>query len=164
MARYKLYGILSLFIFAFPKLFMTTFGMRENSNKIKDTNHPLSLAIPLEQQIKPIQVSASVYFPVEEQTDSTPYITADGSKINEEKPGQHRWVAVSRDLLRKWGGTIDYGDTLYVKGLNRQMDGIYIVRDTMKKRIKNRIDILVGENDDIMGFWDNVKVYNVNYN
>ena len=35
---------------------------------------------------------------VPEQTDSTPFITAQCSHIMECCPGEHRWIAVSRDL------------------------------------------------------------------
>ncbi|WP_051359773.1 hypothetical protein [Adhaeribacter aquaticus] len=164
MVRYKLYGILSLFIFSFPKLFSNTLNPRENpTSTSQETILHKEVPVSLKSEEKEsFHVSASVYFPEEEQTDSTPYITADGSKINEERPGQHRWVAVSRNLLRKWGGSIDYGDTLHVKGISDKLDGVYVVRDTMTRRIKNRIDILVGEDDEIMGFWDNVQIYNLN--
>jgi 3D (Asp-Asp-Asp) domain-containing protein len=105
-----------------------------------------------------IEVDASIYFPVEEQTDADPLITADGSRIDEKNPRQHRWVALSRNLLARWGGQIDYGDSVAVEGISPQLDGVYVVRDAMNHRIKNRMDILVGESDKIMGFWEDVKL------
>ena len=166
MVRYKLYGILSIFLFSFPKFFPLTSEREESSIQPKAIEAtPISLktaAKPAHASPKPIHVTASVYFPVESQTDSTPDITADGSKINLKRPRKHRWVAVSRNLLSKYGGKIDYGDTLKVKGISGELDGLYVVRDTMKRQLKNRIDILVGANDDIMGFWPNVKVYHLN--
>jgi 3D (Asp-Asp-Asp) domain-containing protein len=107
-------------------------------------------------------VSASVYYPVPGQTDSTPYITADGSRINKNDPKKHRWLAVSRDLHSRWGGEISYGDSLHVTGLSDELDGLYIVRDVMNQRIRNRIDILVGQQDDVMGYWKGVKVAKLN--
>ncbi|MCC9135014.1 hypothetical protein ACFSKU_19025 [Pontibacter silvestris] len=105
-----------------------------------------------------LTVSASVYYPVPGQTDGTPFITADGSKISKRNPGKHRWIAVSRDLHSRWGGEIDYGDSLLVTGISDKLDGLYIVRDVMNRRIKNRIDILVGSDDDVMGFWKKVNI------
>ncbi|WP_241738959.1 RlpA-like double-psi beta-barrel domain-containing protein [Pontibacter beigongshangensis] len=106
----------------------------------------------------PITVTATVYFPEPGQTDDTPFTTADGSKINEKNPGKHRWIAVSRDLHSRWGGEISYGDSLLVSGISEELDGLYIVRDTMNKRIRKRIDILVGRQDEIMGKWKNVQI------
>ncbi|MBF9254257.1 hypothetical protein I2I11_13210 [Pontibacter sp. 172403-2] len=103
-------------------------------------------------------VSASVYYPEPNQTDATPYTTADGSRINKHDPGKQRWIAVSRDLHSRWGGEINYGDSLLVTGISEEMDGLYIVRDVMNRRIHNRVDILVGRKDRIMGFWDEVQV------
>lgn len=103
-------------------------------------------------------VTATVYYPEVAQTDSTPLITADGSKINKTHPKKHKWIAVSRNLLSRWGGHIDYGDKVHVSGISKRLDGVYIVRDTMKKRLRNRIDILVGPNDKVMGSWEDVKL------
>lgn len=105
-----------------------------------------------------IKVDASVYFPVEEQTDEDPLITADGSQINEKNPSGHRWLALSRNLLSRWGGQIEYGDSVKVVGISDKLDGVYVVRDAMHRRIRNRVDILVGPNDNIMGYWEDVKL------
>ncbi|MFD3001588.1 hypothetical protein ACFS7Z_14550 [Pontibacter toksunensis] len=107
-------------------------------------------------------VSASIYHPVPGQTDSTPYITADGSRINKKNPKKHRWIAVSRDLHSRWGGDISYGDSLQITGVSDELDGLYIVRDVMNRRIRNQIDILVGEKDKVMGFWKNVEIAKLN--
>ena len=105
-----------------------------------------------------ISVRASIYHPEQSQTDDTPYITADGSKINKRNPRKHRWLAVSRDLHSKWGGQFNYGDSLWVTGISDELDGVYIVRDIMNRRMRKQIDLLVGKNDRIMGFWKNVQV------
>ena len=44
-------------------------------------------------------VTVTMYHPTRQQTDSTPNITADGTKINIWKASKYRYVAVSRDLL-----------------------------------------------------------------
>lgn len=103
-------------------------------------------------------VSASVYHAEPNQTDSTPFITADGSRINRKNPGKHRWIAVSRDLHTRWGGPIAYGDSLWVTGLGEGMDGLYVVRDVMNRRIRNRIDVLVSKHTRKRGFWRNVHI------
>ncbi len=122
-------------------------------------HRPLTVkALPTVAEPKHIDVDASVYFPVEEQTDEDPFITADGSRINEKNPRGHRWLALSRNLLSRWGGQIEYGDSVKVEGISPQLDGIYIVRDAMHHRIRNRVDILVGPNDKIMGYWEDVKL------
>lgn len=105
-----------------------------------------------------IQVSASVYFPEPGQTDNTPFITADGSRINKKDPAKHRWIAVSRDLHTRWGGDLAYGDSLWITGISDDLDGLYIVRDVMNRRFRKQVDILVGRKDNIMGFWDNVQI------
>lgn len=103
-------------------------------------------------------VSATVYFPEKGQTDGNPLITADGSKINPRRPRDHRWIALSRDMLTRWGGDIQYGDSVWVRGISDELDGMYIVRDTMNRRFRNRIDILVGRHDNIMGLWNDVEI------
>jgi 3D (Asp-Asp-Asp) domain-containing protein len=143
---------------------VTLFPMRSTYSK---TEFPLALNVHNFNPLKKIKarlplysnnVSASVYFPEEEQTDGSPLITADGSKINAKSIRQHRWVAVSRNLLKRWGGKLHYGDSLQVSGISEELDGTYIIRDTMNKRLRNTIDILVGKNDRIMGHWKNVKI------
>ena len=87
------------------------------------------------------RVTVTTYNPTRAQTDSTPNITADGTKINPRKATQYRYVALSRDLLSRWGGPFEYGDYIVIEGTNGR-DGIYQVRDTMNPRWTNRVDIL----------------------
>lgn len=156
MVRRRISGLLFLLVTLFP--------MRSTYSK---TEFPLALSIHNFNFFKKIKarlplysknVSASVYFPEEEQTDNNPLLTADGSQINAKSIRKHRWVAVSRNLLKRWGGKLQYGDSLMVTGISEELDGTYIIRDTMNKRIRNTIDILVGKNDKIMGHWKNVKI------
>ena len=87
------------------------------------------------------RVTVTTYNPTRAQTDSTPNITADGTKINPRKATQYRYVALSRDLISRWGGPFEYGDYIVIEGTNGR-DGIYQVRDTMNPRWTNRVDIL----------------------
>ena len=88
-----------------------------------------------------IDVTVTMYNPSPEQTDSTPNQTADGTIINPERASEYRYIALSRDLLRRWGGPFNYGDYVMLKGTDGY-DGIYQVRDTMAPKFINRVDIL----------------------
>lgn len=88
-----------------------------------------------------VKVTATMYNPVVGQCDNDPFITAGMFKINPEKASEHKWIAVSRNLLKRWGGYLDYGDRVYIKGAGHK-DGIYTIVDTMNKRFRNRIDFL----------------------
>ena len=88
-----------------------------------------------------MNVTVTMYEPVRYQTDSTPNILADGPRIRVQKASEYRFIAVSRNLLKRHGGWLDYGDFVLLKGTNHK-DGVYQVRDTMNKRFVNRIDIL----------------------
>lgn len=66
------------------------------------------------------------------QTDDSPNYTATG-----EKTCGHG-IAISGDLLRKYGGPLEYGDVVYIEGI-----GFKIVNDTMNPRLKQRFDVWV---------------------
>ena len=88
-----------------------------------------------------IDVTVTMYNPSPEQTDSTPNQTADGTIINPERASEYRYIALSRDLLRRWGGPFNYGDYVMLKGTDGY-DGVYQVKDTMSPKFINRVDIL----------------------
>ena len=92
-------------------------------------------------KLEGLDVVVTMYHPIKGQTDSTPDILADGTKITIHKASEYRYVAVSRNLLKRWGGWLDYGDFIVLKGTDGK-DGVYQVKDTMNKRFVNRIDIL----------------------
>ncbi len=77
-------------------------------------------------------MSITSYRSVPEQTDSTPFITATGEHVHS------KGVALSRDLLWRWGGPIKYGDIVYIEGY-----GFEVVNDTMHFRHKKHADIWV---------------------
>ena len=88
-----------------------------------------------------MHVTVTMYQPVQRQTDSTPNILADGTRIRTQDASNYKFIAVSRNLLKRWGGWLDYGDFILLRGTDGK-DGVYQVRDTMNKRYVNRIDIL----------------------
>jgi len=88
------------------------------------------------------KVTATMYYPVVEQCDDTPDITADQTKI----PDIHdctklNWIAVSQDLLWFNGGPYRYGDKVIIMNAGHK-DGIYTIRDAMNKRFRYKIDFL----------------------
>ena len=86
-------------------------------------------------------VVVTMYNPLSSQTDSTPNITADGTKFHIWKATSYRYIALSRDLLSRWGGPFEYGDYVIIEGTGK-WDGVYQVRDTMNRKWTNRVDIL----------------------
>ena len=112
------------------------------------TRHALSMAARLVIYDKKIEeyennkhkVTVTMYHPVAAQTDDTPNITADGTVIKINRASEYRYVAVSRNMLIRYGGFLKYGDYIWV-GAGKK-SGVYQVRDTMASRWINRIDIL----------------------
>ena len=94
-----------------------------------------------EYKTEGMDVTVTMYQPLRYQTDSTPNILADGTRIKTELASNYKFIAVSRNLLKRFGGWLDYGDFVLLKGTVGK-DGVYQVRDTMNKRFVNRIDIL----------------------
>ncbi len=92
-------------------------------------------------------VTVTMYHPVPNQTDSSPYITASGFRLDKKNPKKDRIIAISRDLKEK----LDFGDTVILQGIGK-WDGEYVVHDVMNKRFKNRIDILINPNDEATMF------------
>jgi len=72
------------------------------------------------------------YRSIPSQTDSSPYYTSIGERVHP------HGVAVSRDLLKRWGGPLEYGDTIYIEGY-----GFKVVNDCMAAKNKKAIDIWV---------------------
>lgn len=94
-----------------------------------------------EYETEGMNVTVTMYQPVSYQTDSTPNILADGTRIRTQSASDYKFIAVSRNLLKRYGGWLDFGDFVILKGTDGK-DGVYQVRDTMNKRWVNRIDIL----------------------
>jgi 3D (Asp-Asp-Asp) domain-containing protein len=88
-------------------------------------------------------VKATAYEAVANQTDSKPFVTADNSRIPRGYGSHTRWLALSRDLLRPWGGPFAFGDKVRVQGISPAFDGVYTVHDTMNRRYHHCLDVLV---------------------
>ena len=108
-----------------------------------------------------IEVDVTMYPTVYPQTDDTPNITADGTRIRIGKASQYKFVALSRNLLKRWGGPFDYGDLILIKGTGRK-DGVYHVRDTMNPKWVNVVDILESTHVEPYKF-TGVHIYKLNW-
>ena len=86
----------------------------------------------------PVEV-ITVYHAVPEQTDNTPRVTADGTRIVD---GQ-RIAAVSQELLWYNGGPVRYGDYLWVE-IDSELRGLWQVHDTMWAGVTGYVDLLTG--------------------
>ena len=91
---------------------------------------------------KPLIVTVTTYSVNEAETDSTPTITASGFEVSKTNPKKHRVIAVSRDLKKK----LRFGDKVRVTGIGK-LSGVYVVRDLMNSRFKNKIDVLINQNE-----------------
>lgn len=105
----------------------------------------------------------TIYNPSRRQCDATPLVTASNSRINTDdlKNQNIRWMALSRDLLKRWKGDFHYGDTVMVTSGDPQIDGLWVIKDTMNKRYKNRGDLLFDKEVRSLGKWKNVEISKV---
>ena len=106
-------------------------------------------------ELQEFDVTVTTYNPTRSQTDSTPNQTADGTIIKPWKATDYRYVALSRDLLSRWGGPFEYGDYVVIEGTDG-WDGVYQVRDTMNPKWVKRVDILTTNS---MFKYTDVKMY-----
>jgi len=102
----------------------------------------------------------TIYNPRRLQCDEDPLVTASNKRINTAKlrAGSIRWMALSRDLLKRWGGTLLYGDTILLNSGDASIDGRWIIQDTMNKRFRNRGDLLFDQTTRSTGRWTNVSI------
>ena len=133
--RYAILGsIIPIFV-----IFYYTNNMMDNLyseiNTLKDNGYCECL------EIQEFDVTVTTYNPTRAQCDNTPNQTADGTIIKPWKATDYRYVALSRDLLSRWGGPFEYGDYIVIEGTDG-WDGIYQVRDTMNPKWVKRVDIL----------------------
>lgn len=106
-------------------------------------------------------VTATIYEPDPRQTDAEPFITADNSFITPKHSSKNRWMALSRDLLKPWGGKFSFGDSVRVTGISPKLDGVYVIHDTMNRRHRHCMDILAAKWEHLDEMWKNVKIVKV---
>ncbi|HEY9049296.1 MAG TPA: hypothetical protein VIN08_25515 [Ohtaekwangia sp.] len=117
----------------------------------------------LKREISYVLETVTIYNPVKRQCDNTPLITASNAKIDVKKLKKQelRWLALSRDLLKRWNGVFHYGDTIKLTSGDPEIDGIWVIQDSLNKRYKNRGDLLFDRGVRKHGMWKNVKISKV---
>jgi 3D (Asp-Asp-Asp) domain-containing protein len=118
----------------------------------------VSKPLQLRKEAPIYTVTATAYEAVAGQTDAEPFVTADNSRIPKKYSSRTRWLALSRDLLRPWGGPFAFGDTVRVRGISHGLDGVYIIHDTMARRHRRRLDVLVHPHEHIDLFQKGTKI------
>lgn len=105
-------------------------------------------------------LTVTIYHAVPEQTDSTPMTTASNLDLTDLDLEAERICALSRDLLERWGGPIQYGDQVYIDLPDPDLRGWWTVEDTMAARWTNRADLLVPTSR-TGGKWTQVEAWTV---
>ena len=146
-----------LYLIAIVALFAWAMSLREVKAEVVVEEVEREVVVEVEKQSEVYVVTATVYHAVPEQCDSDCLVTASGAAISSaESAYEHRYLAVSRDLL----DVFPYGTKVEVCGCG-ELDGEWIVVDTMNRRYKGYIDLLI--NPDMKGGkWEGVRVRKVN--
>lgn len=141
-----------LYLVAIVALF--AWAMSKPKERIVEVEVEREVIVERESEI--YVVTATVYHAVEGQCDENPLVTASGAKISSaESAYEHRYLAVSRDLL----DVFPYGTMVEVSGCG-ELDGEWVVADTMNRRYKGYIDLLI--NPDMKGGkWTGVRIKKV---
>lgn len=87
-------------------------------------------------------VTVTAYNATRAQCDLDPATLADGSRINPLAVSSLRICALSRNLLKRWGGSYQFGDTILLKGIGKH-SGYWVVRDVMAERFVDYVDLLL---------------------
>ena len=94
------------------------------------------------KEVKKFVVTMTTYTIDPLQTDDTPLDTASGFELDEDNPKKDRVIAVSRDIKKKF----KFGEKVRVSNAGKY-NGVYYVRDLMNSRFRNKIDVLIDEDD-----------------
>jgi hypothetical protein len=146
--------VLGMFYHKYVSYMMDLAKTMNEKPLVSEVKEPVKEKVkPKKRKIVKLHVTATMYYPVVKQCDKDPLVTAGMFKINPRKASEHKWIAMSRNLLKRWKGEFDYGDVVEIKGAGKK-SGIYKVVDTMNKRYKDRIDILETEGTSFYKFED----------
>jgi hypothetical protein len=134
-------------------------GTIAHIDKVSFFSHKYSI----EYETRTVLNALTVYNPTVGQCDRTPMVTANNSKIDKVKLRKQeiRWMALSRNLLKRWKGKFHYGDTVIVNSGDPTIDGFWIIKDTMNKRYKNYGDLLFDSEIRKLGKWRKVEISRV---
>jgi hypothetical protein len=127
-------------------------------------------------------VWGSIYSATDSQCDSTPTITADGSKIDSIRASKLRWIAISQDLINDkcrakkypnsnhFKGKIQFGDTIWIISPFKNINGWWVVHDVKNSKMNNSVDFLQTKGDGNLynysrqwsGKFKHIKIYRFN--
>ena len=138
---------------------MTRFFAPTAANRLKIRR--LSRSSQLVVRSPTYTVTATAYQAVPGQTDTEPFVTADNSRIKPHYGSKKRWMALSRDLLKPWGGQFKFGDKVRVRGISPALDGVYTIHDTMNRRHRHCMDVLTHISEKFDIFQKGVKIQKV---
>lgn len=143
--------IFTLWIIGVHSMFFINDKELENQTKIIDSlrveilqlNHRVdslnSLSFKLQPKTRSVEVTVTIYNALEAQCNSDFLTTASGRKIKStDNAYDHKFIAVSRNLLKLF----PYGSRVLITGTGN-LDGEYIVADTMNSRFIDYVDILI---------------------
>ena len=130
--------------------------MSKTTTTIKECEKVSVIKPKPQKKVDSIIVTATMYYPVVGQCDNDPLVTASMRVIDPNKASEHKWIAMSRDLLKRWGGKFEYKQKVRLIGCGVK-DGIYTIADCMNKRFTNKIDILETQGTPLYKF-ENVKI------
>jgi len=139
-------------------LFAWAMNLRDVEAEVVVEEVEREVIVEVEKECDVYVVTATIYHAVEGQCDDSPLVTASGAKISSaESAYEHRYLAVSRDLL----DVFPYGTMVEVSGCG-ELNGEYIVADTMNRRYKGYIDILINP-DMKRGKWEGARITKVKH-
>jgi hypothetical protein len=142
--------------------------------------------ITLHSVIKPLydNIWGTIYHAEVKQCDNTPLVTGDGSRINPHKASEHRWIAISQEMLNNeyrlrllndststlYRGKIEYGDTVWIESPFETINGWWVVHDAKNQKYRNSIDFLQTKGDSKLynndpmwcGKFKDIKIYSMN--
>ena len=118
-----------------------------------------------EKEVNFVLETLTVYNPVKAQCDNSPLVTASNARIDVDKLQRQeiRWIALSRNMLKRWNGYFHYGDTVRITSGDPEIDGVWIIQDTLNKRYKNCGDLLFDGHVRKTGKWKNVRISKTEY-
>lgn len=107
-----------------------------------------------------VTVNGTYYNSDPSQGEGDGSTTADGSKIDIDllNSGVIKWVALSRNLLKRFGGTFNFGDKIMIEHEDKRVAGVWIVRDCMNARFTNKIDFLIPKGAEFAGRIKDIKI------
>lgn len=138
---------------------------------------------PTQINVEPIydNIWGTIYNAEVRQCDNTPLITGDGSRINPYRASEHRWIAISQEMLdceyrmrllndstsTLYRGKIEYGDTVWIASPYPTINGWWIVHDSKNSRYRNSIDFLQTKGDGYLynndpmwnGRFDSIRIF-----